>query len=135
MTGRKIAEVAGAQRPFYDAHVFCCVNMRVKGHPRGCCQEKGAIVLRNYMKDRAKELGLKATRINASQCLDRCELGPVMVIYPEGIWYGYKTKADLDEILQSHLVEGRVVERLLLDPDQVPEANAGGDAKAAQAKG
>lgn len=135
MTGRTIAEVKGEQRPFYDAHVFCCVNMRVKGHPRGCCQEKGAIVLRNYMKDRAKELGIKRTRINASQCLDRCELGPVMVIYPEGIWYGYRTKADLDEILQSHLIEGRVVERLLLDPDQVPEAPAEGEARTAGAKG
>lgn len=133
MTGRSIAEVKDAQRPFYDSHVFCCVNTRIKGHPRGCCQEKGAIVLRNYMKDRAKELGIRNARINAAQCLDRCELGPVMVIYPEGIWYGYRTKADVDEILQSHLIEGRVVERLLLDPDDVP-APAGSEARAASSE-
>lgn len=106
--------------PYYEAHVFVCVNQRVKGHPRGCCQEKGAIVLRTYMKDRAKELGIKATRINGAQCLDRCELGPVLVVYPEGVWYGYKTKADIDEILQSHLIDGKWVERLLLRPEDGP---------------
>lgn len=101
--------------PYFDTHVFSCVNHRVKGHPRGCCQDKGAIVLRNYMKDRAKELGLDRVRINASQCLDRCEFGPVMVVYPEGVWYSYSSKADVDEILQSHVIEGRWVERLLID--------------------
>jgi len=103
--------------PYYAAHVFCCVNTRLKGHPRGCCQEKGAVVLRNYMKDRAKELGIKGVRINAAQCLDRCELGPVLVIYPEGIWYTYRTKADVDEILERHLIGGVRVDRLLLRPE------------------
>ena len=106
--------------PYYDSHVFCCVNQRVKGHPRGCCQEKGAIVLRNYMKERAKELGLKSTRINGAHCLDRCELGPVLVIYPEGIWYSYTNKDDIDEILQSHMIDGKRVERLLLRPEDGP---------------
>ncbi len=107
--------------PYYDAHVFCCINKRAKGHPRGCCQDKGAVTLRNYLKSRAKEAGLTKVRINASQCLDRCELGPVMVIYPEGVWYSYRTKEDVDEILDRHLKGGAVVGRLLLRPEDGPE--------------
>jgi (2Fe-2S) ferredoxin len=101
---------------FYERHVFCCTNQREPGHERGCCQEKGAIGLRNYLKARAKEAGLDRVRINAAGCLDRCELGPTMVIYPEGTWYTYKTREDLDEILQTHLVEGGRVERLRMPP-------------------
>lgn len=70
------------------------------------------------MKSRAKELGLSGVRINTSGCLNRCEHGPVMVIYPEGVWYGYRSRDDVDEILQTHLVEGKRVERLLLTNDQ-----------------
>lgn len=67
------------------------------------------------MKARAKELGLEKVRINSSGCLDRCELGPTMVIYPEGTWYRYETRADVDEILKVHLVENGRVERLMLN--------------------
>ncbi|SVC02496.1 uncharacterized protein METZ01_LOCUS255350 [marine metagenome] len=70
------------------------------------------------MKARAKELGLNDVRINASQCLDRCELGPTVVIYPEGVWYRCQTKQDIDEVLQTHLVEGSRVRRLMLMPDE-----------------
>ena len=105
--------------PYYRIHVFCCTNERAPGHPRGCCKEKGAIELRNYMKVRAKELGLAGVRINASGCLDRCELGPTMVIYPEGVWYRYIGPRDVDEILQTHLVEGGRVPRLMLQPEDV----------------
>lgn len=69
------------------------------------------------MKARAKELGLTDVRINAAGCLDRCRLGPAMVIYPEGVWYHYETRADVDEILQRHLIEGDRVERLRLRRD------------------
>ena len=72
------------------------------------------------MKVRAKELGLPATRINSAGCLDRCELGPTLVIYPEGVWYGFNTTADIDEILDTHLVKGGRVARLLLRTDQRP---------------
>jgi (2Fe-2S) ferredoxin len=109
-----------AERLFYRAHVFVCTNTRPPGHPRGCCAGKGSEKLRDYMKVRAKELSVSGTRINTAGCLDRCELGPVMVIYPEGIWYGYRTREDIDEILESHLIGGRPVERLMLHPDQVP---------------
>jgi (2Fe-2S) ferredoxin len=117
---------APEERPYYQAHVFCCTNVRPDGHPRGCCSAGGSEKLRNYMKVRAKELGLEATRINSAGCLDRCELGPVMVIYPEGVWYGYKTTEDLDEILQTHLIEGGRVKRLRLTPDQTEPRPASG---------
>lgn len=103
---------------FYETHVFCCMNTRPEGHARGCCSSKGAVNLRNYMKAAAKSLDIPNIRINQSGCLDRCELGPVMVIYPEGIWYNYTNKADIDEILQSHLIEGKPVKRLILSKDQ-----------------
>ena len=76
--------------------------------------------LRNYLKARAKELGLNDLRINQSGCLDRCELGPTMVIYPEGVWYGCKSAEDVDEVLRVHLVEGGRVARLMLRPGDGP---------------
>jgi (2Fe-2S) ferredoxin len=102
---------------FYEAHVFCCINERPAGHPRGCCKAKGSEKLRDYMKARAKEFGLARVRINSSGCLDRCELGPTMVIYPEGVWYCVQTREDVDEILTRHLIEGGRVPRLMLKPD------------------
>jgi (2Fe-2S) ferredoxin len=105
-------------RLYYKAHIFCCNNERPAGHPRGCCKEKGAENLRNYMKARVKELGIKDMRVNISGCLDRCELGPTMVIYPEGVWYTYASTADVDEIIECHLQKSGRVERLLLTPGQ-----------------
>ena len=103
---------------FYTRHVFCCVNVRPDDHPRGCCSAKRSVQLRNYMKARTKELGLERVRINASGCLDRCELGPTMVIYPEGVWYTYRTPEDVDEILERHIKDGERVGRLMLIPEQ-----------------
>ncbi len=111
------ADGAGDPPPFYRAHVFCCTNERPDGHPRGCCKNKDAEALRNYMKARAKALGLEGVRINIAGCLDRCELGPTMVIYPEGVWYHYRSTDDIDEILQTHVIEGGRVTRLQLQPD------------------
>jgi len=106
------------ERPYYAFHVFCCTNERPEGHARGSCARKGAERLRNYMKARAKELGISGTRINAAGCLDRCELGATLVVYPEGVWYTYANEADLDEILVAHLQGGRIVERLRLTVEQ-----------------
>lgn len=106
--------------PYYRIHVFACTNRRPDGHPRGSCAAKGSERLRDYLKARAKELGLGGVRINSAGCLDRCELGPVLVIYPEGVWYAYKETADLDEILTTHLVEGGRVARLMLTPEHGP---------------
>jgi (2Fe-2S) ferredoxin len=101
-----------AEPLFYRKHVFVCTNQRPLDDPRGCCLQKGSVSLRNYMKDRAKEVGLKDVRINNAGCLDRCELGPSVVVYPEGVWYTAKTKADMDEILERHVAGGEIVERL-----------------------
>lgn len=102
---------------YFRKHVFCCTNKRPAGDARGCCIDRGAGALRNYMKDRCKELGLSDVRINASGCLDRCELGPVMVVYPDGIWYRCTSEAEVEEVIQSHLLGGRPVERLQLTND------------------
>lgn len=99
---------------YYHSHVFCCTNHRAAGHKRGCCADKNAEHLRNYMKSRAKALGLADVRINGAGCLDRCELGPCIVIYPEGVWYALQTEADVDEILTVHIQQGGRVQRLML---------------------
>lgn len=106
---------------YYRHHIFCCGNQRPAGHPRGCCQDKDAETLRNYLKRRAKDAGLHDIRVNGAGCLDRCELGPVIVIYPQGIWYRPQTEADMDEILSEHLQQGRPVTRLMLPPRSAAE--------------
>lgn len=68
------------------------------------------------MKARAKELGIASVRVNSAGCLDRCELGPCVVIYPEGVWYRVDSRADVDEVLQKHLVEGGRATALMLPP-------------------
>ena len=115
--------------PFYTHHVFCCTNERPPGHKRGCCKDKNAEALRNYFKVRAKEKGVEGVRVNNAGCLDRCELGPVLVIYPEGIWYTAATTHDIDEIIDSHLIGGVPVARLMLANDQT---DLRADQKAAQ---
>lgn len=105
---------------YYASHVFLCTNVRPDGHPRGSCSAKDSVKLRDYMKGQASKLGLKNVRINAAGCLDRCELGPSLVIYPEGVWYSPKNEADVDEILRTHLVEGGRVKRLMLQPEDGP---------------
>ena len=101
----------------YKHHVFCCTNQRPDGAVRECCAAKGSLELRNYMKLRAKELGLEDVRINPSGCLDHCEQGPTMVVYPEGVWYTAKTKEDIDRILDEHLSKEEPVDdlRMILD--------------------
>ena len=99
--------------PYYDHHVFFCVNRR--DAPEACCACHDSEALRDYAKKRIKELGLNGKgriRINAAGCLDRCEEGPVIVVYPEAVWYTYVDKEDIDEIIDEHLVKGRIVERL-----------------------
>jgi (2Fe-2S) ferredoxin len=98
---------------FYANHVFFCCNQRTNGD--ACCEDHGASALRAYAKDRVKALKLSGegkVRINQAGCLDRCELGPVMVVYPNETWYTYVDKADIDEIVEEHLKNGRIVERL-----------------------
>ena len=75
--------------------------------------------MRDYAKQRVKELGLGQgdetrgkLRVNMAGCLDRCEEGPCIVVYPEAVWYTYVDRADIDEIVEEHLRHGRIVERL-----------------------
>ncbi len=99
--------------PYYQHHVFFCTNVRDDG--RACCAERGAREAQEHAKQRMKTLNLNGAgkvRINKAGCLDRCEEGPVLVIYPEGTWYTYVDKEDIDEIVDSHIVGGKVVERL-----------------------
>ncbi len=98
---------------YYRYHVFFCTNCR--DGDRECCADKGAEAGRAYAKQRLKELGLHGAgqvRINSAGCLDRCEEGPVLVVYPEGTWYTYVDQEDLDEIIEHHLVGGQPVARL-----------------------
>jgi (2Fe-2S) ferredoxin len=98
---------------FYQHHVFFCCNQREGG--KACCNDYDASGVRDYAKGRIKELELSGpgkVRINMAGCLDRCEEGPVLVVYPEETWYTYVDREDIDEIVREHLQHGRVVERL-----------------------
>ena len=98
---------------YYKYHVFFCCNQRDEG--KACCNNHGAQDVREYAKKKVKALGLSGegrVRINAAGCLDRCEQGPVIVVYPEEVWYTYVDNEDVDEIISEHLQNGRVVERL-----------------------
>jgi len=97
----------------FKHHVFFCCNQREPG--ARCCNNHGAQDLRDYAKQQVKALGLSGTgkvRINQAGCLDRCDEGPVIVVYPEAVWYTYVDREDIDEIVSEHLQHGRVVERL-----------------------
>ncbi|OGI67788.1 MAG: 2Fe-2S ferredoxin [Candidatus Muproteobacteria bacterium RBG_16_60_9] len=98
---------------YYRHHVFFCINKRDDGS--ACCANHDSPSLRDYAKSRIKSLGLAGAgrvRINNAGCLDRCKEGPVIVVYPEGVWYTYVDKQDIDEIIQKHLINGEVVDRL-----------------------
>jgi (2Fe-2S) ferredoxin len=98
---------------YFQHHVFFCINERNDG--RACCADRNAQALQEYAKKRLKTLDMNGPgkiRINKAGCLDRCEEGPVLVVYPEGIWYTYIDKEDIDEIVDSHLIAGKPVERL-----------------------
>jgi (2Fe-2S) ferredoxin len=98
----------------YKHHLFFCLNERSNGE--NCCAQHNAFELFTYAKNRIKELGLSGAgriRVNKAGCLDACNLGPVMVIYPEGTWYTFIDTDDIEEIIQSHLIKGKSVERLL----------------------
>jgi (2Fe-2S) ferredoxin len=103
--------------PRFETHIFICTNQRPEGHPRGCCNPSGAGELHRLFKVKLAQRGIQGTvRANKSGCLDQCELGPTVVVYPEAVWYGHVSSADVDEIIESHIVGGRPVERLII-PD------------------
>lgn len=100
---------------YYKHHLFFCTNQRAAG--AACCADHGAARVREYAKHKIKSLGLDGpggVRVNTAGCLDRCELGPVLVVYPEGVWYTYVDEHDIDEIIEQHLINGRPIARLLI---------------------
>jgi len=104
---------ASLRMSYYKHHVFFCCNQR--NPPEVCCANHGSVELQAYAKDRIKKLGLNGAgkvRMNKAGCLDRCELGPVIVVYPEGVWYTYVDRDDIDEIIDRHIIGGEIVERL-----------------------
>jgi (2Fe-2S) ferredoxin len=104
--------------PGFQRHVFVCTNERAPGNPKGCCKSKGAEAVRDELKKRLAERGLKkVVRANAAGCLDQCEHGVTLVVYPEQVWYGNVSLADLPELIERHIVNGEYVERLML-PEQ-----------------
>jgi (2Fe-2S) ferredoxin len=104
--------------PGLQRHVFVCINERAADNPKGCCKSRGGVEVRDALK---KELGArgisKIVRANNAGCLDQCESGVTVVVYPEQVWYGHVTPADIPELVEKHIVGGEFVTRLML-PDQ-----------------
>ncbi len=102
---------------YYERHIFFCLNERGKGEE--CCASQGAEKAFDRCKKLVKAAGLSGpgqVRVNKAGCLDRCAGGPIAVVYPEGVWYSYVDTSDIEEIVESHLKNGQVVERLLTPP-------------------
>jgi (2Fe-2S) ferredoxin len=109
-----MSETSLPQAPYYKHHIFFCLNERKNGE--ACCAQFKAQEAFDRCKAQVKEAGLAGpgqVRVNKAGCLDRCAAGPVAVVYPEGVWYSYLDTADIDEIVESHLKNGKVVDRLL----------------------
>jgi (2Fe-2S) ferredoxin len=103
--------------PAFERHLFICTNQRPADSPRGSCDPEGKRALQSLFKAAIARRGLKGrVRANSAGCLDQCEHGPTVVVYPEGVWYGHVTADDVEEIVESHVVGGAPVERLRL-PD------------------
>jgi (2Fe-2S) ferredoxin len=112
---RQRAPRYNAHVPKFERHIFVCCNERASGHPRGCCAAKDAQRVRDAFKTELKRHGLTGPqRANQAGCLDQCEHGVTVVVYPEQVWYGFVRPEDVPEIVESHLLGGRPVERLIL---------------------
>jgi (2Fe-2S) ferredoxin len=98
----------------YQYHVFVCNQQRPAGHPRGDCVSKGGTKLWERLGGKLQSGAFPQVGLTVTSCLGFCSAGPLMVVYPEGIWYRPQTPEDIDEILQSHFVEGKPVERLVV---------------------
>lgn len=101
---------------YFEHHVFFCLNQRENGE--SCCMNKGAEGAFEHMKSRVKKLRLNGkgkVRINRAGCLDRCNEGPLLVVYPQATWYTFVDNEDIDEIIDSHLINGKIVERLVVN--------------------
>lgn len=102
----------------YTVHVFCCTNVRPPEHPKGSCGAKGSEALLEYLKHKVKSAALPGVKVTRAGCMSLCRRGPVMVIYPQGVWYAYRSEQDIDAIFEQHLTHGQVVQHLLLSEAQ-----------------
>jgi (2Fe-2S) ferredoxin len=99
----------------YERHVFACFTQRPPGHPRGSCGALGAQPLWERLAARIEREGLNASLgFTAAGCFGFCAAGPLMVVYPEGVWYRPTSPEDIDEIVDVHLKGGKLVERLAM---------------------
>ena len=97
----------------YKQHIFICENLRDAADPKGSCAAKGSAGVRTALRKTLKERGLAGSvRANSAGCLDACGHGAAIVVYPDGVWYGGVTEQDVTEIVESHIEQGRPVERL-----------------------
>jgi len=111
--------------PPFDKHLFICCNRREPGSPKGSCDPAGSEALHKAFKKALAERGLhRRIRANKAGCLDQCEFGPTVVVYPDAVWYSKVTEADVNEIIDEHIVGGRPVKRLLL-PERPMEKPVG----------
>lgn len=100
---------------YYQKHILFCVNQR--GNDKPCCNNANAQASFKYFKKRLKDLGLKGKEhchVSSSSCLGRCSEGPIIVIYPDAVWYTYNNSDDLEQIIHDHLIHDTIVSRLLL---------------------
>jgi (2Fe-2S) ferredoxin len=95
-------------------HAFCCFQQRPPNHPKGSCAAAGGPALWERLSNAIQGRQLSRVAMTATGCLGFCNAGPLMVVYPEGVWYQPRSNEDIDEIVQSHFVEGRPVERLIV---------------------
>ena len=107
----------------YHHHIFICTNRRDPANPRGSCNADGSERLRARFKEEVQKRALgKTVRANAAGCLNQCEHGPTVVVYPEAVWYGGVQLEDVTEIVESHIIGGRPVERLRIPEGCINEA-------------
>ena len=99
----------------YRRHVFVCLNERDPNDPKGCCKHRGSEEIFKVLKAGAAKAGLKDVRINRAGCMEHCAMGPSVVVYPEAVWYRVQTVEDANEVLTTHILGGKIVERLLMD--------------------
>jgi (2Fe-2S) ferredoxin len=104
----------------FQKHIFVCTNERDPADARGCCSARGSGEVLEALKKKLSERGLKRiVRANKAGCLDQCAHGVTLVVYPEATWYGHVTAADIDAIVDGHIVGGKPLARLVLAAEQL----------------
>jgi (2Fe-2S) ferredoxin len=113
----------------YRRHVFVCLNTRDAKDPRGCCAQRGSEAVYSAFREGAAKAKLRDVRINRAGCLDHCAHGPSVVIYPEAVWYRVPTVDDAKRIVESHIINGRIVTDLLMETSESAESSSDAPAR------